>query len=605
MLKEIKGNGEILRNIYLRDIAMGKKYGPMTGKGSIDKPWLKYYNINAIKTSIPNKTIYEYMKEQNIKRLHQIAIDYFGNRISYECLIKRIERVSSSFLKIGIKKGDVVTLSLANIPENIICIYALNNIGAIANLIDLRLKGDKLLNCINSANSSTIVVTNLFVNNLMEIVNKTSLNNIVVVSPANSCFLGISWKYKLQNKLMAVNIKKKIGCIVYDWQKFENMGKNYASKNIQSGKQDDEVCILHTSGTTGQSKGVVLTNRNFNSMVIQYSNSGLDFKPGDMFLSQVPPFLAYSALMALHLPLSLGLKVKMLPDYQPDKFAENILKIKPNHVIAGPADWTSFLKLDCKKIRRIKDLSFLRTMASGSDKISTSNKDKINEFIAQKGGKSKIIEGYGMTEMSSAAVTNLTHINIDESVGIPLPKTNICIYDNEKQQEVDYGETGEICLFGPTIMKAYFNDKQETSRVIKTHNDGKKWLHSGDIGYMSCDGVLYLEGRMKRVIIRYDGIKVSPFDIENVINKIEIVEAVCVVGINDIAHGQGAVPVANIVLKQDAKQDDLLVIKERCELELGEKYLPSYYVLKDQLPLTDVGKVDYRELSVQDAKELL
>lgn len=575
----------------------------LTGYPSIDKPWLKYYSDQANNVKIPDVNIYEYMKLHNKENVKQVAINYFGNKITFQQLIDKIECVSRSFLEYGVKSGDIVTLSMANIPENVICLYALNNIGAIANLIDLRMKGKELMDAINLVDSKMIIATDLFAKNLLDIAEYTRLTNIVISSPGNSLPPIVKQLYCVRNKSV---VSSDISFLKIDsWKSFEKKGiysdmiPNYCSCS------DDGICILHTSGTTGTPKGVVLTNKNFNAMVVQYKYCGLAFNQGETFMSQVPPFLAYSALMAIHLPLSLGLTLKMLPDYQPDKFAKHIIKFKPEHVIAGPADWNSFLNLDKKQLKKIKTLDFMSTMASGSDRIDPANKNKLNKIFEEKGSRSKIIEGYGMTEVSSAAVTNLPQINIDGSVGIPLPLVNVCIYDSKNNKELKFNEIGEICFYGPTVMKEYFNNIEETERILQLHDDGMYWLHSGDVGYMSDDGLLYFKERIKRVIVRHDGIKVSPFDIENVLNQIMEVKTSCVVGISDVEHGQGEIPVANIVLKDGFKQIDIDIIRESCEKELGKKYVPAYYVIRDELPLTDVGKVDYRKLEKQNKKEFL
>lgn len=285
----------------------------------------------------------------------------------------------------------------------------------------------------------------------------------------------------------------------------------------------------------------------------------------------------------------------MLPTYEPNKFAENIMKYKVNHVVAGPADWNNIRE----KKKTLKDLSFLKTLASGSDLMDVNHKDEVNAQVKSHGCSFSVIEGYGQTEGGCADSTNLPQCNIRGSVGIPLPKMTFCIYDNEANKELKYNEEGEICICGPTVMKEYYNNEEATKNTLKLHEDGRIWLHTGDLGKINKDGVIFLAGRLKRIIIRHDGIKISPFKIEEIIKKNEAVENCCVVGIEDKENGRGAIPIAHIVLKSKHElnnEEILLNIKKVCKEELEEKYLPKDYVLHEKLPLTKVGKINYREL---------
>lgn len=556
----------------------------LTGYASIDKPWLKFYDKETINTPIPNQTIYEHLYDNNKDYLNGIAIEYFGKKITYKKLFDNIDEVAIAFDSLGVKKGDIVTLALPNIPENVYCMYALNRIGAIFNMVDLRSKGDALIHYYNETKSKVVVICDLFAQNTFEILNQTQIESVIIASPFDSLPMPMRGLLKLKNNLKGKPKKALL------WNKFIKASNRQI--DFIDNKADDAICILHTSGTTGTSKGVVLTNKNFLAMVNQVRNSGLKYSRGDVFLNQVPPFLAYNVLAAVNNPLSMGLHVTMLPDYKPDDFSKNIYKYQPNHVIAGPADWSSFLN-DTKVSNR--DYSFLKTMISGSDKLDEKVKNEINELLHTVGCNENILEGYGLTEVGAAAIMNLPQRNIAGSVGVPLKNVNICIYDNESKQELKYDEVGEICMHGPTVMKEYFGLPHETANVIKMHEDGLEWLHTGDFGYIDSDGNIYLEGRLKRIIVRYDGIKVSPFAIEDVIMKHSNIVSCCVVGAFDNMHQRGYIPIAYVVFK-DKNINSLSEIQHMCNRELSENYLPQEFILLDELPITSNGKVDYRTL---------
>ena len=584
-------NEQKLRKLYLRKLALGEIQGPPTEYASLDKPWLKYYDEKYLNKEISKLGIYDFLQLKNYDR-NIVAINYFGNKITYNELFNRIDVVAKSFMEMGINEGDIVTLLLANTPENVICIYALNKIGAVPNLVDLRQKDDKLVHYINSTDSKMVIPTDLFLENLDKVADRVITKKIVVASPFDSMPKVLRSLIKLTKKEY-----KPQNISTLKWKEFEKIGLESSMKCNYVSKDSDIACIAHTSGTTGTPKGVVLSNKCFNAMINQYEDVIVKVKKGDKILCQAPPFLVYSALMSLHLPLSLNVTLEMIPNYEPNKFADNIYKHKTAHAVAGPADWNNFL--ECKKVLK-RDYSFLVTMGSGSDKIDTDVRHRIDNVLAHSGCNHRIFEGYGMTEVGSAAVTNLPYHIVDDSVGVPLTNMTLMIYDNDANCELEYGKIGEICLSGDTMMKGYYKNDEATMETIKIHSDGTKWVHTGDLGYVDKNGNLFLKGRIKRIIVSHEGFKISPLDIEKVLMKTGIVSNCCVVGVNDEEHGRGAFPVANVVLNSNIVDDDDIIIKklmDYCKESLSEdRYIPKKIIIRKELPLTDVGKVDYRKL---------
>lgn len=563
---------------------------------SFDKPWQKFYTEEAIKAVLPECTMYEYLCECSRGVLDDvaikyIAIKYIASKITYRELLKNIDKTAEAFSSMGVRKGDIVTLALPNIPENIYAVYALNKIGAIANLIDLRTKGKDLLHYYSEVDAQIVVACDLFLKNTLDIVDQTNIKKIIVASPFDS----LPALIRCAAKLKAKTKKLKPGELLITWKDFVKM-KGDAKVMPHKGSIHDPVCILHTSGTTGTPKGVMLPNRSFNSMVVQYRHCGLDFNPNETFFNEVPPFLAYNVVMAVHLPLCLHLQVILMPDYHPDKFVQNMIKYKPNHVIAGPANWNNFMD-DPDAYRH--DFSFLKTMASGGDAMVDKNKQAVNRMLEKQGCKHKIIEGYGMTEIASAACTNLPQCDVPNSVGIPLPLTSFCIYDNDTNSELPCNTTGEICMTGPTLMLGYYGKENETNAIMQRHSDGKLWIHSGDLGYISDDGVVFVVGRLKRIFVRHDGIKLYPFKMEQLILKDERIAECCVVGSPDVQHGHGQIPIAFISIKQDAKDTPEVIrteVEAYCRSQTNDGYSPAEYNVIDRLPRTPNGKVDYRAL---------
>lgn len=586
---ELSNEEKTKRDKYLRDISVGILYGPQVGYPEIDKPWLQFYDEKLFEVTVPNMSAYDFMAKSNKDNMENVALYYFGKKYTYKDLIDNIAKTEDALRANGVEKGDVVTIAIPNVPENVFIFYALNKIGAIANMVDLRLKEDLLVNAITGVNSKLMFGCDLFLENINSIIDKTNLEKVVVVSPADSLPPLVKQLYKLSDKTKKIENPK-----FQMWKDFSLEKPKYeVIREVVDGNTD--ACILYTSGTSGLPKGVIHTNNTFNNMATQIKYLNVDYVKGERFMNQVPPFLAYNLILSTHMPLSLGLDIIMLPNYEPDKFAEHVMKYKINHVLAGPADWTNFLEND--NVNR-KNLSHLKLMASGSDKINSKTKDDINAKISSRGGEHRVLEGYGQTEVGSAAVTNLPNLDVRDSVGVPYPKMSVAIFDDDNN-ELPYGSIGNICITGPTMMSGYYNNEEETKETMQKHADGTVWVHTGDIGYMDERGVLFLKGRKKRLIIRHDGIKISPSDIEKVVDALDCVCASCVVGVDDLKHGSGHVPYVNVVKSPDTNLTDnqiIEAIKEECSKKLTEKYCIDKIEILDEFPLTPVGKVDYRKL---------
>lgn len=560
----------------------------ITGYPHLDKPWLKHYSKEAVNSDVPEITIYDSVCQSAEKYPNIPALIYYGQRISYEELKEEIDIAASAFIKQGVKKGDIVTLLTANIPENTIAIYALNKIGAIANMVDLTLKENDLLSKLNLVESDIVIATDIFLPNLQKVIDETKIKKVIVTSPYDS----LPTPIRLVKKLLSEKLDLDERYVM--WSRFIREGKENPVSNYAPYEKNRTACIVYTSGTSGPNKGVELTNENFMGLATEYKTCGLDFQPGEKLFNEEPPFLSYCIVLGLNLPLSLGISVHIYPDYKPEEFADRVYKAKTEHILGCPADYVNFLKDPKVKDR---DYSFIKTAASGGTAFNIDKKLQVNSVLGV-----DIIEGYGMTEGSSAMATNVPQYNVLGTVGLPLPLTNVCIYDNDSKTYKKYDEKGEICFCGPTVSKGYFKKPEATKSTFQIHEDGQRWLHTGDIGFVNEDGGLSVTGRMKRVIIRYDGYNISPFEIEDTIKESEFVEDCCVVNSPDKEHGDGNIPAAYVVLKDDnidlqAAYDDIQTI---CNLKITKRNLPRKFILIKELPLTKLMKVDYRSLEQQE-----
>ena len=389
--------------------------------------------------------------------------------------------------------------------------------------------------------------------------------------------------------------KNKYASNVIRWKQFIKGGEGQSTA-AEPYDPDHACVVVHTGGTTGSPKGVMLTDDCFNGIALQFQAYPKLFHRGQKLMNVMPPFIAYGFACGIHLPLVLGFTVIIIPNLDPAKLGSLVLKHKPEHMFGVP---THYQQLASDPKLRDKDLSFIINYAAGGDSLSRGAEQTVNDFLAAHGARYPIAKGYGMTEVSSAATVAAGLDNKPGSVGIPMVNTVVAAFEPGTDQELPIGQRGELCISGPCLMKGYYNKPEETAILLRRHPDGRVWAHTGDMGYLDEDGFVYLDSRIKRMIIRHDGFKVFPSMIENVVSRHPAVHQCSVVGCTDKDHTQGRLPFVYIVLKADITAKKKQVIRElerMCAEELPEYVQPVAYKFISSMPMTPVGKVDYRQL---------
>ena len=597
-------NEEINRDLYLRNLLLGKIEGPLTNIPSIDKPWLKYYTKEQIMAEPIHKTAYQYLYDENKHYKQDIAIIFGNRKIRYYELFEQIEQVAKSLKAMGVKKGEVVTICLPNTPESAYLFYACSKIGAIADYIDPTESEEGLEKYLNISNPKYLIMLNLCFDKIKNLIEKKQINKVVVTSPIESLPLPIVYGFKLKemifdNKMYKEHkeIMEKSSAKYLTYKEFITNGKNYKEKTEEVYEKNRPVAIVHTGGTTGVPKGVLLSNDNLNELTNQIKNSDVKFIRHYLLVGVMPEFVGYGLSVGLHTSLVCGMKTMMIAKYEPEKIPEVILKYKPNCMAGSPAHWEIFSKSNLINKKDV-DLSFFKAPIEGGDTLNPKVEERVNQILEEKGCQYKIQKGYGLTEKCSAVTVCVNNeVNKPGSVGIPFSKTTVSIYDNENQKNLQYQELGEICVSAPDVMLGYYNNQEETNKVIRKHNDDKYWLHTGDIGYITEDGLLYVVGRIKDIIIRYDGKKIYPYNVEKVLLKCPIVKSAAVVGISDPNHYNGEIPIAFVTIDEAyTKEEALSIIKNYANNTLTDYLIPTDYFVRDNLPITQVGKVDKKVL---------
>lgn len=620
-IKNLQINEEHLHDLYLKKLSLGEIQGPLVGKASIDKPWLKYYDDSKILSALPQMSMFDYMCNCNKNNLDCPALNYYGNEITYRNLITKVEETAKSFANIGIKDGDVVSIASPYLPEVVYSIYALNKIGAVANMVDPRVPADKLKNYLNKSNSKYLVMLDICYPKVEKIINETQLNGVISMSPTNSLPLPLNVLSKLKGLVdNSKNINKQISnnnkCI--DWKTFINNGKSYTDKIKNSYFINKPAIIVYTSGTSGEPKGAISSNESFNNMAFFQSDSIINTNQGDKFLLIMPPFIAYGLSIGLHGQLCAGQTLVMVPTFNIDNSAKllgNLVKkYKPQTVMGVPTFMVDLIK---HPAMQKMNCEFLKNLIVGGDSMVPESEELVNAFVESKRSEARISKGWGLTEVNSCfSYTKNKETNKIGSVGVPLLGNNIKIVkplneeidnsevDIDELEELPYNTTGEIFINTPTVIIDYLNNKEESKRVFfKSKNSGRIWVRTKDLGRITEDGLIYIDGRMKRIIIRPDGHNISPFAIENIINEHDMVENCVVIGRQSKEHEHGSLAVAYIQLKKGCESHQEKVLEE-IKANISEKLPPrdvaSYYEFIDEIPITNIGKVDYKKLEQYD-----
>ena len=558
--------------------------------------WEKYYTKAEWNINVPDVSIYIYMSNKANNYLDTIAFNYFGKTIKYKELLKQIDMCAMAFRSQGVRVGDVVTICMPNTPEGIICFYALNKIGAISNMIHPLSGEQEIKMYLNSTNSVMLVMIDVCYEKIKNIIKETNVYKTIVVSASDSMPFWLGLGYSFTQGLKVEKPRRSTEYIYY--KDFLLKSYNYHGNYAVEMKKDDPAVILHSGGTTGNPKGIVLSNGNFNSLAAQ---SRIVFKRveiGDRCLTIMPIFHGFGLGVSVHCPLSLGATCILVPQFDSRKFDKLLKKYKPNVLLGVPTLYEALIKTNNTDL----DLSILKYVISGGDSLSNSLERRINVFLAECGSNEKINQGYGMTECLASVSLSYDKGSREGSIGIPFPGSYFKIVKPGTQEELPIDTDGEICISGPTVMLGYLDNEKETNEVLQIHKDGKVWLHTGDIGLIDKDGIIYYRQRLKRMIVT-SGYNVYPSRIEEVIEEHEAVLKCSVVGIPHPYKLE--VPKAYIVLK-NGYSPTLSVkssIKKHCEKNLAKYSIPYEFEFRKSLPKTLIGKVDINKLKEENEEE--
>ena len=527
-----------------------------------------------------------------------VAFDFMGKPTTYKALIEGIENCAKALKTIGVREGDRVTIALPNCPQAIYMFYAVNRIGGICNMIHPLSAEKEIEFYLNASKSVTAITLDQFYNKFENIRQNTGITNIIIASVKDELSRPIRAGYMLTEGRKIQKIPKDAPVIL--WKDFLKMSK-YCFYNYKvERRSEDPAVILYSGGTTGTTKGILLSNRNFNALGQQVVATNPMFRPGDKMLAAMPVFHGFGLGVCIHTMLSQGGRCILVPRFTAKSYAKLIVKYRCNFIAGVPTLYEALLRLPSMEGA---DLSCLKGVFSGGDSLSVALKKKFDKFLYDHKATIQVREGYGTTETVTACCLTPTTMFKEGSIGIPFPDTYIKIVEPGTDRELPYGEEGEILLAGPTAMMGYMDNPEETAQTLRRHEDGLTWVYTGDLGTMDAEGFVYFKGRAKRMIIS-SGYNVYPGQIENILDAHELVQMSCVIGVPDPYKMQKVKAFVKLVPDAPQTEETKKILLDHCRKHIAKYAMPYDIEFKDEMPKTLVGKVAYRKLEEEELAKI-
>ena len=543
-------------------------------------------------------TMFNAIERVAIEHPKQIAFDFMGKSTTYEELTEDVKECAKALKTIGVREGDRVTIAMPNCPHAIYMFYPVNLVGGIANMIHPLSAEKEIEFYLNESESVTAITLDQFYHKFEKVRQNTKVVNIIIASVKDALSKPIRAGYMLTEGRKVKKIPKDAPVIM--WKDFMRLSKACFYNYKVERRADDPAVILYSGGTTGTTKGIVLTNKNFNALGQQVIAANPMFRVGDKMLAAMPLFHGFGLGVCVHTMLSQGGRCILIPRFTAKSYAKQIVKYRCNFIAGVPTLYEALLRLPSMDGA---DLSCLKGVFSGGDSLSIELKKKFDKFLYDHKAVIQVREGYGTTETVTACCLTPPHMFKEGSIGLPFPDTYIKIVRPGTDEELPYGEEGEILLAGPTVMKEYMNHPDETASTLRTHADGLTWVYTGDLGMMDREGFIYFKGRAKRMIIS-SGYNVYPGQLENILDAHDYVQMSCVIGVPDPYKIQKVKAFVKLSPDIPANDDTRRALMDYCRQNIAKYAMPYDIEFKDDMPKTLVGKVAYRVLEEEELAKL-
>lgn len=565
----------------------------LTGYATIDKPWEQWYKGIVEKNLFENTTPYIGLLQNNKNHTNDIAIEYFGARIRFSELFRQIDDVANSLASFGVNQHSFVTICSTTTPEVIYAFYAISKIGAIANVMSPFYTPEELIARIDECGSKVIIMADRFLPKFRETISADKSKTVIVLPLMNSSLMRFLCK-----RVRPDRKKNEFG-----WRSFVKLGRKMKETFIAPYESGAPLAMVYSSGTTGASKGILLSVDSFQRLINAYGNSGFDTSRGQAVFQNIPPWHSTGLSLGINFPLSYGVKVCTDPRFDHDVFIKRVLKYQPDYILTNT---TMFQGFTCEKsLKRMKgkSLAFLKYPVEGGEPLTPKDIDSIEHVFRTHGSNARLLNGYGECECGATVTTDITsHKFAGDASGIPLPKiTTIGVFD-DNCKELRYGQRGNIYVKTDIGMIEYYKNPMATREFFYIDPRGERWSKTGDIGYINVDGSLVVLGRGSDYIV-IKGKKYYNFDVESAILKSDKVK-LCEIQAHPIHKDK---LVAHIVWENEAKRylDVHPEKKKKVLLDIQELVItalkdsnpvPEYFCEWNTFPSAHSGKRDIRAI---------
>ena len=557
-------------------------------------PWRDYMGDVPMRLDYFDGTMFEAVEAIAERYPNHVAFDFMGKPTTYHQLVQKVHTCAKALKTIGVRENDKVTIAMPNCPQSVVMFYAINLVGGIANMIHPLSAEKEIEFYLNESGSVTAITLDQFYHKFERVRKNTGVVNLIIARIRDELTKPLKAGYMLTEGRKIEKIPDDAPVI--RWHEFLRLSRCCFYNYKVERKSEDPAVVLYSGGTTGTNKGIVLTNRNFNALGQQVVAANPMFRPGDRMLAAMPIFHGFGLGVCIHTMLVNGGRCILVPRFTPKSYAKDLVKHRCNFIAGVPTLYEALLRLPDMDG---KDLSCLKGVFSGGDSLSVELKKKLDKFLYDHNASIQVREGYGTTETVTACCLTPTHMYKEGSIGLPFPDTYIKIVTPDTEEEVPYGQEGEIVLAGPTVMKEYMHHPDETARTLRRHADGLTWVHTGDLGTMDEQGFIYFKGRAKRMIIT-SGYNVYPAQLENILDAHDLVQMSCVIGIPDPYKIQKVKAFVKLAGNLEQSAEIKKILMDHCAKHVAKYAMPYDIEFRDELPKTLVGKVAYRVLEEQE-----
>ncbi len=562
----------------------------------------KITKAGEIEKILKHDTLYKRIEETALENPDLVAINYLGNKITYRQLMTLIDNAAKGFSSLGVKKNDVVVMSMLSVPYGIVTLYALDKIGATMHMVNCAANKDELVRELSNFKSNLFVGNDIFCSeDTMQALKEQNITKIVTTSLTDALPKGMNVdkaKYKFIEKLKGLDKKKYDNINILNYEQLLELGrKSNFELPACSYEKDHIAAVAYTSGTTGHAKACVATWDAMDSMVQIMGMTEQDrFEKGDVMFNMTPLWIFYSLLNMVHEPLCLGVTLGLDPLFDPKDMVKRNEQYKFNHWLTSPP----YIKDSIEKAKRKTDCSKWKIVLTGAEPLKNEVKFAADEFIRKNGGNTQLVQGYGANEgLGSLAYCYYENPSLG-SVGKPCVGNFIKIVDPETKKEVGPNQSGIAYIYSPTLMKEYYNDEKSTKEALVKDENGATWYNTGDYIWLNDKGEMFFDDRVKRLVLTKDSqnnpTKISPARVKIAMENMDIIEEGELITIPDnqiINRPIGIIKLKTGIANTVKTQDE---IKKYLNTVVPEYMVPKEIKFVDSIPLTSTKKPDIKKL---------